>query len=651
MQVGKISGAYTAPVFQRKLRDNEKTEYKHDTIRQAYEFLGVKDVALAIHGSSFPVAKNDLGIGSPFSAVSKDVIDMEILHGFTSTQLGPLGEITRTDISPYASTVWAKNKMFIDINALTEDEYANILDTNEISPYAVTYKDKKSPDTYSKFYEAFENYDLILEKAYDNFKLKLSLNDKKAEELNNEYTQFKALNGQRVMKEALYNVLTKVYGTENFEKWESEIDRNLPQLLEKRNPEAIERYRYLMNRNSKDVGQYCFSQFLIDKQMKAHKDFRESMDFKYINDILVGTSKMEEYIYKDAFLQGIRMGCPFGGKYGPQLWDFPVPDPQKLFNYDGSLGPAGKFIEEKFKVALKDCENIRIDHAMGLVDPYVYDKNSVEIINGQLNCGKFRGDNISNMRDLDPEGNYKKILERIILPLLKEHGINPEDAVWEDLGTQTPTFKEIYQNKHNLPGITQLEWQRAENVNKRENWSYIGVHDSEPALKMFEKSWVRDSAAWQPEYLGGYLNYDPERADLRRAFVDRIADNPMERVKAKFAELFTCSDKIQIFFADFFGINKTYNYGGQNVSTNWKLRLNKNFEDAYYENLSSDNPTALNLPEILKMAVRAKIDMMVVDKMKTNPEQVHDYRQSINSRMQPLLDRLDKFENILKEKE
>lgn len=79
--------------------------------------------------------------------------------------------------------------------------------------------------------------------------------------------------------------------------------------------------------------------------------------------------------------------------------------------------------------------------------------------------------------------------------------------------------------------------------------------------------------------------------------------------------------------------------------------MNGNYEDYYYKNLASDNPTAMNLPEILKIAVRAKMDRMIVDKSKSNPEQTDDFRKQINARMQPLLDRLDKFANILKEKE
>lgn len=653
MLVGKISGAYASPVFQRRLRDNEKVEYKHDTIRQAYDFLGIKEVAMIMHGSCFPVVKNDLGVGSPFNSDSKKLIEMEKLHGFTGMQLGPLGEITRQSISPYDSTVWAKNRLFIDMNALTGDDYGNILDENALSAYSVPYKEKSNGYEYSKFYEAFENYDILLEKAYDNFRLKVRMKEPNAVKLNQEYSAFKKSDGQRVLKEAMFGVLKNIYGTEDFEKWESDIDKNLPELLDDRNSQAIDRYKFLMNRNGKDIGLYCFTQFLIEKQMKEHKAFRKNSDFKYISDMLVGTSKMEEYTHKDAFLKNIRMGCPSGGKYGPQLWGFPVPDPKKLFNSDGSLGPAGQFIKDKLDCALEDCENVRIDHVFGIINPYVYDENSVEIKNGTLDWGKFRGGFLSQMHDLDPNSDYWKILERIVIPSLKEHGIEPTDAVWEDLGHYPEGFSGFFYDKLKLSGIVDTSYSRVEdtrNQGKGNFWSYIGSHDSAAALNMI-KGWQGYSPAWQPDYLAGWMYADPQRADERFALQERIANNPMEKLKAKFAELFLSSDKIQISFVDFFGIDKNYNIGGQKDQSFWKLRLNGNYEDYYYKNLASDNPTAMNLPEILKIAVRAKMDRMIVDKSKSNPEQTDDFRKQINARMQPLLDRLDKFANILKEKE
>lgn len=97
-------------------------------MQKAYDYLGVKDVALIMHGSCFPVEVTDMGVGSPYSAESHDVIKLEKLHGFNNNQLGPNGKLSKGDISPYKSSVFARNELFIDLKALKEDKYANILD-------------------------------------------------------------------------------------------------------------------------------------------------------------------------------------------------------------------------------------------------------------------------------------------------------------------------------------------------------------------------------------------------------------------------------------------------------------------------------------------------------------------------------------------
>ena len=68
--------------------------------------------------------------------------------------------------------------------------------------------------------------------------------------------------------------------------------------------------------------------------------------------------------------------------------------------------------------------------------------------------------------------------------------------------------------------------------------------------------------------------------------------------------------------------------------------------DLYYKNLSSENPTALNIPEILKKALQAKIDMKIVKS--ENPDNT---RFELNERYKPLLDELQKYADILKEPE
>ena len=672
MLVGKINSysnntrTYnSAPTFERRLKRSEEKDYNENAIKAALDFLGIQSVAMVLHGSCNPVTTNDMGIGSPCNEKTKEMLAFEQLHGFNANQLGPMGEVTRGDISPYSATVFSYNKLFIDVNALATDEYANILPTSRLRTYRIDYSEDKEPYTYSKFFDAFENYDKIIKEAYGNFKKKLKAKDPNALRLYDEYNKFKAKKGNKAIQSALFEVLSKTYGTRDISCWESEIDRNLPTLLRHRDLQAINRYRQIMERSSDDINSYVFGQFLINKQLKENKDFRDSIGFEYINDNLVGNDNSEVWMYPDVFLKDYRLGCPDGGKdNGPQLWEIPVLDPKKFFNADGTLGPAGRFLQEKLESALEYCENLRIDHALGLVDPYLYDKNSILIIDGHLDKDRFRGDFVSKLWEVDPNHSYEQVLEKIVLPVLEKHGIAPQKAVWEDLGNQTETFRNIYHNKLHIPGMTQLHWDRGENAS-RDNWALMGSHDEETAISLIKHDWLtenwdKDNSAWHIDYLAGYLNQDPARVQERAIFKQKLLNNPVERVKAKFAELFTTSSRVQIPFTDFFGIEARYNEKGTKSATNWKLRLNNNYQDEYYKNLESNSPTAINMPEVLRIAVQAKMDKQVVEytaKYATKSDgsvdsnKVSDYRLQLNKKMNPLLAKLSQYERILKEKE
>ena len=606
MLVSKISNSNrTTFLFGRKLRKDEEQDYRENALQPAFDYLGTEEVAMIVHGTSYPEKAQDLGVGSPYGKAAAKFIPFEILHGFNSNQLGPIGVIRDAQhISPYKSTVSTRNYLFTDLNDLTTDKYANVLSQSDIDSM-IDYTDDNGKDyAYSDFPEAFSNYKYLMKIANKNFKQKLANNDPMAQKLNEEFVQFKKEKGVDIYQDALFDVLTNEYKTMDFNKW-SELDKNLIQELKNQNPKAIDRYKKITTRSKDDFETYIFGQFILDKQIKENTKLRKDLNFKYISDLLVGFSKSDEWSHQDLFLKNWRMGCPNGGEYGPQLWNIPVLDPKKLFNDDGSLGDAGLYMKKKLDASLDNFENVRIDHALGLIDPYIYDKNSV---NGN-DFSHFRANNISYMPDIDPDGSYKKVLNKIILPTLAEHGIDKDYPVWEDLCTDTQTFNEIYHEKNHLPGITQLEYMRAENSQDDGDWGLVGSHDSDPATKMIKKDWVKDHDAWNIFYLAGFLNSNPKRAKYRDSFCKQIAENDSDRIKAKFAELFLTCKKIQISFADFFGIDKTYNEGGKENDTNWKLRLNKDYEDSYYKNLSSERPTALNMPEILKIAVQAKADM------------------------------------------
>ena len=251
------------PTFTRKLRENEKEDYNKNAIQAALDYLGVQSVAMILHGSCNPVIENDLGIGSPCNEKTKDVIELEKLHGFNANQLGPMGEVTRGDISPYSASVFALNKMFIDAEALTTDEYANILPEEELKEFRVNYHNSRTPYTYSKFFDSFENYDTIIKDAYFNFIDKIRENDPNALKLKDEYEAFKDKKGDKLTLAAVFEVLSNTYGTRDTAVWESEIDRNLPALIKDNNQEALKRLRQIMQRSSDDIHSYIFGQFLF----------------------------------------------------------------------------------------------------------------------------------------------------------------------------------------------------------------------------------------------------------------------------------------------------------------------------------------------------------------------------------------------------
>lgn len=637
--------------FGRKLKEEEKPEYSK-TIHDALDYLGVKNLSMIVHGSSFPSDNRDTAIGSPYSKGADKFVDFIKMNGFNSVQLGPGGSIGKKDNSPYISKVFAKNELFIDLEPLKTKKYANIL--SEKTYNSLTTKNKETKDknyNYTDFNKAFNNYDVALKKAYGNFKTKVEAKDKDALKLNKEYQTFKEENKNWVENDGLFKVLKKMHNDKNFEVWNA-VDKNLPQGLKDGDKESQRRYKEIMAKHGEDIELNTFTQFLADKQLKDNTKHRKEIGFNYIGDLLVGFNESDVWANQNAFLSGWKLGCPFGGvDNSPQTWGIPVLDPKKLLNKDGSLGESGKLLKEKIAYSLKNYDNVRIDHALGLVDPYIYKENTVhKSANGAVQRDRLWANNVSYMHDIDPDGNFKQVLSKIVLPTFKEFGVDKNEAVWEDLGSTTPAFDWVYHNQENLPGITQTLWSRAENAPRKENWSLVVSHDFEPASEMVQKDWVRNSDAWNVDYLSGYLNPDPATSQRRNDYKNEIINSKQSRVDSKFTELFRGTKNLQIMFSDFLGINKTYNVGGQDNKDNWKLRVDNDFEDDYYRSLQDENSYALNMPEILAQAVRAKSGMEVA-KISGDAYKANAKRTELDNKLNPLLEKLDSFKDILKEKE
>ena len=102
---------------------------KDDTkiIQEALKVLGKDNLALIIHGGSFPAEDGeDTGFGT-FNSDSGHQFLKSLSGIFNAVQLGPAGKTKSTDSSPYCGTIFSGNPLFIDLKRLTEKEWNYIL--------------------------------------------------------------------------------------------------------------------------------------------------------------------------------------------------------------------------------------------------------------------------------------------------------------------------------------------------------------------------------------------------------------------------------------------------------------------------------------------------------------------------------------------
>ncbi|MBR5303369.1 MAG: 4-alpha-glucanotransferase [Candidatus Gastranaerophilales bacterium] len=623
-------------------KGNEEKQYTQ-AIEKGLDYLGIQNRALILHGPSFPANPegNDTQIGSPFEA--DRVVEFAKIHGFNQIQLGPNGKLNKGDTSPYTSSVFEKNPLFINEQMLTTDDFAGILSQEDIEK--ASKKTKTNGQNYARidFKKANENKSELISVAYSNFKEKLAQRDQKALRLNDEFEAFKTRSADWIEYYSVLNVISKKHNTDFYPYWPQE-DQNLIQDVKRGDRFAISRFEGIKKDNADFIEQYKFAQFLVGKQAKI--DANKRGDFTYIGDIEVGTSSLDEVVFKDVFLDGWKIGCPDGGPMNsPQLWGMAVLDPNKLFNDDGTLGPAGKFLKAKLVNGMTGAQGVRIDHAIGLVNPYIYRESTVHKIrqNGveipdknRLHAGRMC--NIG----LDRNHNYEKILTRIVLPTMREMGVNPQDVIWEDLGwDESGAFQKIFRGQLHLPGISGMKWTKSSDVN-RAGTAYIGCHDDKPGKQIIEsgeyKNW---EYCWNPQYLAQSLH--PVEGNKRADIEQKVATNPKDFWKAKVADLLKSGAKNEQFtFMDVLGIDRLFNTPGTSGGDNWTLRMNPNFEAAYYRDLENDG-WALNMPEVLAMAVEARMEQDIVDRTKTEFQARRE--------AQPIIRDLNKWAQILKEKE
>ena len=612
--------------------DTDKKDMKKlkKVCHKALKELGKKNFALIVHGNSFPAETGkNTGFGTPNSEAAKHLMDFAS-GVFNAIQLGPQGKTKACDSSPYTGTIFSNNPLFIDLEQLTTKDWGNILSEET---YQKICNENPNKDINKTAYSyIFKAQDEALQEAYMNFK---QWNNKK---LNKEFEKFKEENDFWLSKDALYEALSIENNNDYWPLWNNKTDRNLfnPKTEEDKKASFL-REKEIRLKYADEINYYAFCQFVISKQNEQTKKYALKNNLKMIADRQVAFSDRDSWAYQSLFLEGWMLGCPpdYFSKDG-QAWGFPVVNPEKMFNEDGSLGEAGLLLKNLYKKMFKENPGgVRIDHIVGLIDPWVYKagkKPMPEQGAGRLysspehpELSKYA---IATMDDLnlelgsDKEKRVKKLskeqikkygamIEKIVIAAAKEEGLNKDAIVCEDLGTLTFPVESVMK-EYGLLGmrLTQfVKYDKPEHPYRCCNivpkcWAMVGTHDNEP-ISMWADEMVNTHT--------GYLHvlnliddmYPELQGKERDDLIVKLTTDAKALMNVKLAEIFASqAENIQVFFTDFFGLKQTYNTPGTSGDKNWSLRVPDNFEEVYCRN--SKDGLALNLPLILKMAIEAR---------------------------------------------
>ncbi len=557
----KINAIGQTPAFGRKPNAKEMQVYT-SSLNQGLELLG-KQVDIILHNASAPSVKaENVGIGSLFSRTSvKKLFPFLKEHGISGIQQEPNGLRKASDNSPYAPESSAKNILMIPLEKLTSKEYGNILSKETFEKIVANNPDKKNVD-YDYVRSA---YDIALKEAFGNAKE------------SKDFLDFKAQKEAKYEQSAIFHILSTV---NDGKKW-SALDLGLYSTADKK--KAAARIAEIKTQYKNDYDFFIFNQMILEKENEKSNKLAQKTGLKIIGDSPVAQTAVDEWVHKNLFLRGKAIGCPpdYFSKNG-QRWGFKYYDPEKIFNKDGSLGEAGEVLKQKYEEYFASFPGgIRIDHVIGLIDPFIYTTASKKMT--PQNSGRI----------YSIEGRYKKhsldeyamLFTKIIMPAAEKYGLDKSSLICEDLGDATKPVQEIMK-KLELSGISVTQFDHRGATTPAKNTIMIGSHDNQSFLEYVESKFrnVKDKGFLRKTRL---LARDtaPKDATTKeiKEYRESIRKDKRNFIAASFAELFTSPAKrVQIFFTDFFGIAKTYNRPGTSTG-NWSLRLGENFEEDYYK--------------------------------------------------------------------
>ena len=567
--------------------------------------LGVRRLLLAIHEMSFPSDPDeDLGRGAPTTRAAGRFMSFAKGLGFTGLQLGPPGQTSRDQPSPYEATIFSRNLATISVGA-----YEGLVPDDAIARAV-----GRGAMDHVHAYDASHALVAVAHAA---------MASGARPELQAELDAFCAAQGAWLTSDALYAAISAAQGGAPHRAWPA-AERDLWQVcspLEDRLSAIAPVVALMSERHATAIDRYNFGQLLAHREHARVRRHAEHLGLALYGVLAVGYADADVWAYRAAFLRGYHLGEP-PSRTNPagRAWGLPVMDPAQL------NGRAGELVRARAHKAFAEYDSLRIDHPHGLICPLVYPANTGdddEAVRGgaRLFESPDRAEHAAyalvGLEQLDhaqpryadawvkalSEAQARAYAAKLAPLVAHAHGRDARDLSFEVLATMPRPLGAVLEaagcgrwriaQKANLNDARDVY--RMENA-QRTDWVMLGDHETAPIFELLR--------AWPSTTRDAWARHLTERLGLARPW--RLAD-PGFLANAMLAELLASrAENVAIFFADLFGYHERFHAPAEiGHAANWSLRLPSDFTAVYEERRAAGRALDLELATELALAAPA----------------------------------------------
>ncbi|MCL2776460.1 MAG: 4-alpha-glucanotransferase [Polyangiaceae bacterium] len=604
---------------------------RRDLVRAALRALQIDDLVLAIHDASFPsFADEDTGRGSPYTRGGHAMLSFASDLGFNGIQLGPQGQTSLGNASPYDGSVFSKSLLSVALGELASARFAFTLGAEDIETIVA---EAPRSYTHAHYKYAFVAHQVAVRKAAARIRERAMAGETHAADLAARVDAF-SKHAAWLWHDAIFEALAQSHGTDDWRSWPAADQRLLGP-----HAGAADRARVaqIERASAGVIDAWLFGQFVLDEQHALLREHAHAVGLRLFGDLQVGFSLRDTWSRADLFMASYVMGAP-PSRTNPQgqPWGYPVFDPSR------TDGAPLSFMRARVDKLLGECDGVRIDHPHGIVCPWVYvateSDAALSVMRGarlfespddpahpalapmaivrpyelDRSMPLYADERVLQLSELEV-ARYAIYVDEIVRAA-EARGRPKSSIVCEVLSTCPLPLRRVM-DRHGLGRFRVT--QKASMTNPDDgyrsdkagppDWIMIGNHDTDPLSLVAERWRANGAAVDRAAYLASRLEPNlAKRAHLAHA----IATEPGGLERAMFAELFASRARhVMVFFADLFGMREIYNTPGALRPENWMMRVPRDFRRAHAE--ACARGVGLDLDLALATAMRSRGDAFV----------------------------------------